>query len=171
MDVGILKPQEEASFGSEWVFSTYIPDSPTAISAIKHHLSSPVDDVDDTAGPFSYTRVRDYEGNLVNPAVKSDFAVYFLDDRAGAQKRGAYFVAMSGKSNLKRRRTTRGGLEVAGGEERPDVIRLILREETDEERESGERKRTEFEEGGPHSVEQVESLEQVGVDSDDELSD
>ena len=169
MDVGILKPQEEASFGSEWIFSTYIPDSPTAISAIKRHLSSTADD--DTAGPFSYTRVRDYEGNLVNPAIKSDYAVYFLNERMSTQKRGAYFVGMSGKSNLKRRRTTRGGVEAVGGEERPDIIRLTLREETVEEKEFGERKRREFEEGGPQGVEQLETLEQVGVDSDDELSD
>jgi hypothetical protein len=160
MDVGILKPVGEASFGSEWVFSTYIPDSPTATTSIEEHLTHPTDD---TTDPFSYSHVRDYEGNLVNPAIKSDYAVYFLNERVGMQKRGAYYIPLSGKSNLKRRRTTRG--VEAGGEDKPDVIRLTLRGETSEEREEVERKRREFEEGGPQMLESPEA-EAEEVDSD-----
>jgi Paf1 len=164
MDVGILKPQEEASFGSEWVFSTYIPDSTDSTTAIQEHLSST--DPDTATEPYAYIRVRDYEGNLINPPVHTDYAVYFADD-VGA----AYYVGMSGKSNLKRRRTTRGDV---GGEERPDVIQLTLRGETIEERDAVEKKKREFEEGGPQveEEEQVESPErQVEVDTDDEFSD
>jgi Paf1 len=164
MDVGILKPQEEASFGSEWVFSTYIPDASVSPTEIQKHLSST--DPDSAPDPYTYVRVRDYEGNLVNPPVRTDYAVYFVDSPGAA-----YYVGMSGKSNLKRRRTGRG--DVGGGEERPDVIQLTLRGETAEERDVVEMKRREFEEGGPQIEEEdVESLaRQVEVETDDEFSD
>jgi hypothetical protein len=75
---------------------------------------------------------------------------------------------LSGKSKLKRRRTTRG--VEAGGEDKLDVIRLTLLGETSHEREEVERKRREFGEGGPRILESP-GAEAEEVDSDDSLTD
>src|SRR5271156_5140361 len=147
MDVGILEPKELPDFGAEFVFSTFLPDPSTA-TEIKEHLST---GTDITSPAFMYSHIRDYEGNLINPAIKNDYAVYFLNQRVGTQRRGAYYLPISGKSNLKRRRTTRGTYAT---EDRIDGIELTLRGPTGEEAEAFEKAKKEFEEGGPKIEEQ-----------------
>src|SRR5277367_4298079 len=126
MDVSILEPKEVLDFGVEYVFSTFIPDKTTA-AEIKTHLSS---GTDESSSPYNYTYVRDYGGNLINSNTKNDYAVYFLDSRAGTQRRGAYYLSINGKSNLKRRRVNKG---VVAGEQKIDGIELTLRGPTEEE--------------------------------------
>jgi len=162
MDVGILEPRELPDFGAEFVFSTFLPDSDTA-KEIKQHLST---GTDITSPAYMYNHVRDYEGNLINPATKNDYAVYFLDQRVGTQRRGAYYLPISGKSNLKRRRTTKGAYP--GGLAGIDGIELTLRGLNSEEMEAFEKAKKEFEEGGP----KVEAEPIVATpDDDDGLSD
>src|SRR5438876_598852 len=144
MDVGILEPKEVPDFGTDFVFSAFLPDTTTTTETIKDHLSS---STDVTSPIFTYSHVRDYEGNLINPAIKNDFAVYFLNERQGTQRRGAYYLSISGKSNLKRRRTTKSTYTIA--EDKIDEIELTLRGQTSEEAEVYERAKKEFEEGGP----------------------
>jgi len=95
----------------------------------------------------------------MNPAIKSDYALYFLDERVGTQRRGAYYLPVSGKSNLKRRRTTKNVLA-----SKIDGIELTLRRPVEEEREVYEKARREFEDGGPKE-------EMVGSPEEDGLSD
>lgn len=143
MEVGILEPKEVPDFGTEYVFSAFLPETPGTAEEIKEHLQS---SSDETSPPFNYSHIRDYEGNLINPAIKSDYAVYFLDERVGNQRRGAYYLPISGKSNLKRRRTTKTPYVQT---ERIDGIELTLRGQTEEEREVYDKAKKEFEEGGP----------------------
>jgi Paf1 len=158
MEVAILEPKEVPEFGTEYVFSAFLPQS-TSIPEIKDHLSS---STETTSPPFSYSHIRDYEGNLINPTgVKHDYAIYFLNERKGNQRRGAYYLPISGKSNLKRRRTTR----TYGSNDRIDGIELTLRAQTSEEVEMFDREKREFEEGGVKR--EIESPQ----DDDDGLSD
>jgi Paf1 len=138
MEVAILEPQEVLEFGTEYVFSAYVPEPDSLVPEVKSYLSSR------SAAPtdMHYVNVRDYEGNLHNPSIKTDYAVYFLDSDAGDKKRGAYYIPLSGKSNLKRRRTGRGKGE-------PNSIELRLRERTEEEDREARRLLREFEMGGP----------------------
>jgi hypothetical protein len=161
MDVGILEPKEVPDFGTEYVFSAFLPDAET-VADIKEHLSSATD----VSSPvFSYSHIRDYEGNLINPAIKNDYAVYFVNERVGTQRRGAYYLPISGKSNLKRRRTTKSAY---AANDKIDGIDLTLRGQTTEEAEVYERARKEFEEGGPKLEEEI--VDSPGSD-DDGLSD
>jgi Paf1 len=166
MDVGILEPKEVPDFGTDFVFSAFLPDPPSTTETIKDHLSS---GTDLTSPPFTYTHVRDYEGNLINPPVKSDYAVYFLNERIGTQRRGAYYLPITGKSNLKRRRTTKSTLNSSSYivEDKIDGIELTLRGQTSEEAEVYERAKKEFEEGGPKVEEEMVET----PDDDDGLSD
>ena len=164
MEVGILEPKEVPDFGTDFVFSAFLPDTPTTTQSIKSHLQT---STEISSQPFTYTHIRDYEGNLINPPVKSDYALYFLNERLGNQRRGAYYLPISGKSNLKRRRTTKS-IGVATSyivEDRIDGIELTLRGQTGEEAEVYERAKKEFEEGGP----KVEA--ETPEDDDDGLSD
>lgn len=163
MDVGILEPKEVPDFGTDFVFSAFLPDSATT-ETVKEHLSS---GTDMTSPVFTYSHVRDYEGNLINPAIKNDYAVYFLNERQGNQRRGAYYLPISGKSNLKRRRTTKSTYTVT--DDKIDEIELTLRGQTSEETEVYERAKKEFEEGGPKVEEEEEMVETP--DEDDGLSD
>jgi len=160
MDVGILEPKELPDFGAEFVFSTFLPDASTAAD-IKDHLST---GTDLTSPAYMYSHIRDYEGNLINPTIKNDYAVYFLNQRVGTQRRGAYYLPISGKSNLKRRRTTRGTYAT---EDRINGIELTLRGPTSEEAEAFESAKKEFEEGGP----KIEERFVHTPEDEDELSD
>lgn len=162
MDVGILEPKELPEFGSEYVFSAFLPEAET-VQDIKDHLSS---GTDVTSPVFMYSHVRDYEGNLINPPVKNDYAVYFLNERAGTQRRGAYYLPISGKSNLKRRRTTK--TSYAAGD-KLDGIELTLRSQTAEEAEVYETAKKEFEEGGPRAEEIIETPEDDGLSDTDAI--
>jgi Paf1 len=164
MDVGILEPKEVPDFGTEYVFSAFLPDASTT-EDIKEHLSSGID----VASPaFQYSHVRDYEGNLINPAIKSDYAIYFLNERHGRQRRGAYYLPISGKSNLKRRRTTKTPYMMP--EDKVDGIELTLRGQTNEELEAFERAKKEFDEGGPKVEEEpVETPEGDGLSDTDAI--
>jgi hypothetical protein len=159
MDVGILEPKEVPEFGTEFVFSAFLPDAST-VDDIKDHLTS---GTDVTSPVYSYSHVRDYEGNLINPAVRNDYAMYFLNERVGTQRRGAYYLNITGKSNLKRRRTTR---TLYGVDDTTDGIDLTLRGQTSEEAEAYEHAKKEFEEGGPKPEEEI-----VQTPEDDGLSD
>jgi hypothetical protein len=164
MDVGILEPKEVPDFGTEYVFSAFLPDDSTT-EEIKKHLSS---GIDVTSPAFQYSHVRDYEGNLINPAVKSDYAIYFLNERLGRQRRGAYYLPISGKSNLKRRRTTKTSYVMA--EDKVDGIELTLRGQTNEETEVFERAKKEFDEGGPKVEEETaETPEDDGLSDTDAI--
>ena len=158
MEFGILQPKEVPDFGTEYVFSTFLPAA-SAMDEIKNHLQC---GTDVSSPAFSYSHIRDYEGNLLNPAIKNDYAVYFLNERAGMQRKGAYYLPISGKSNLKRRRTTKLSYAAA---DKIDEIELTLRSQTAEEAEVYEKARQEFEEGGP----KVEDI--VATPDDDGLSD
>jgi hypothetical protein len=162
MEVAILEPKEVPDFGIDFVFPVYLPDPPSTIEDIKDHLSS---GTDITSQAFTYTHVRDYEGNLINPSVNSDYAIYFLNERVGTQRRGAYYLPISGKSNLKRRRTTKSSFVA---EDKIGGIELTLRGQLPEEAENYERAKKEFEEGGP-KVEEQEMAESPS--NDDGLSD
>ena len=159
MDVALLEPKEVPDFSTEFVFSAFLPDSTTA-AEIKAHLSS---GTAESSPPYAYHHVRDYEGNLVNPAYKHDYAVYFLDSRVGTQRRGAYYLDITGKSNLKRRRVTKG---YVAGDQKIDGIELTLRAPTEEESEAYEKARKEFEEGPVRTEDVVQTAEE-----EDELSD
>ena len=164
MDVGILEPKEVPDFGTDFVFSAFLPDVATT-ETVKEHLSSGTD----TPSPvFTYSHVRDYEGNLINPTIKNDYAVYFLNERVGTQRRGAYYLSISGKSNLKRRRTTK---PTYVGDDKIDEIELTLRGQTSEEAEVYDRAKKEFEAGGPKVEEEmVESpMENDGLSDTDAL--
>src|SRR5579859_3490348 len=164
MDVAILEPKEVPDFGTEYVFSAFLPPTSSLLAQIKDHLSS---GTQITSPPLQYTHVRDYEGNLTNLDTGKDYVVYFLNERRGTQKRGAYYLPIVGKSNLKRRRTTRGGYAV---EDKVDGIELTLRGVSDEEAAAAEKAKREFEEGGPKPVAQ-EDIEQATDGGEDELSD
>jgi|SRR5277367_674773 len=162
MDVALLEPKEVPDFGIDYVFSTFLPDNATT-AEIKDHLSS---STDESSPPYAYTHVRDYEGNLIqNPVYKNDYAVYFLDSRVGTQRRGAYYLPISGKSNLKRRRVNKG---FVAGDQKIDGIELTLRAPTEEEIETYEKSMKEFEEGPVQREEVVQTPED---DDDDGLSD
>ena len=164
MDVGILEPKEVPDFGTEYVFSAFLPDNSTT-DEIKEHLSSATDI---TSPVYSYSHVRDYEGNLINPAIKNDYALYFLNGRVGTQRRVAYYLPISGKSNLKRRRTRMTYLNAG---DKVDGIELTLRGQSSEEVEVYERAKKEFEEGGPKVEVQDEEEDIVATPEDDGLSD
>jgi hypothetical protein len=168
MDMALLEPKEVPDFGIDFVFSTFLPDNTTA-AEIKHHLSS---GTDESSPPYTYTHVRDYGGNLIqNPVHKNDYAVYFLNSRVGTQRRGAYYLPITGKSNLKRRRVNKGS---AAGDQRIDGIELTLRAPTEEEIEAYEKSIKEFEEGPARTeddVVQTPEEEEDDDDDDDGLSD
>jgi Paf1 len=154
MDVGILEPKEVPEFGTDYVFAAFLP-SESIVPEIKSHLQSGTD----VPSPvYNYSHIRDYEGNLLNPPVTHDYAVYFLNERRGTQRRGAYYLPISGKSNLKRRRTTRTQYAQP---DKLDGIELTLRGATAEETVVFEKAKRDFEEGGPKE----ESVQ------DDDLSD
>jgi len=166
MDVALLEPKEVPDFGIDFVFSTFLPDNTTA-TEIKDHLSS---GTEESSSPYAYTHVRDYEGNLIqNPVYKNDYAVYFLDSRVGTLRRGAYYLPITGKSNLKRRRANKGSV---AGDQKIDGIELTLRAPTEEEIEAYEKSMKEFEEGPvrPEGVVQTPE-EEEDDDDDDGLSD
>ena len=160
MDVALLEPKEVPDFGVEFVFSTFLPDNATA-DDIRSHLSS---GTDESSSPYNYTYVRDYGGNLINSNTKNDYAVYFLDSRAGTQRRGAYYLPITGKSNLKRRRVNKGAV---AGEQKIDGIELTLRGPTEEEVEAYEKSLKDFEEGPVPR----EAMVQTPEEEDDGLSD
>lgn len=162
MEFGVLQPKEVPDFGTEFVFSTFLPDS-RSVDDIKNHLQS---GTDVSSPAFSYSHIRDYEGNLLNPAIKNDYAVYFLNERQGTQRRGAYYLPISGKSNLKRRRTTKSSYAAA---DKIDEIELTLRSQTAEEAEVYEKARQEFEEGGPKVEDVVASVEDDGLSDTDAI--
>src|ERR1700724_3159861 len=123
MDVAILEPKEVPEFGTDYVFAAFHPTD-SLVPTIKEHLHSGTD----VPSPvFSYSHIRDYEGNLINPPVKHDYAVYFLNERVGTQRRGAYYLPITGKSNLKRRRANKGS---AAADQRIDGIEVRLRAAT-----------------------------------------
>jgi hypothetical protein len=159
MEVGILEPKEVPDFGTEFVFSAYLPESSFTAADIKEHLQS---GSDESSQPFNYTHIRDYEGNLINPAIKSDYAIYFLNERIGTQRRGAYYLPISGKSNLKRRRTTKS---TYSQQTKIDGIELTLRASNEDERDMYEKAKKEFEEGGPKE-EMVDSPQDDLSDTD-----
>lgn len=141
MEYAILEPKEVPEFGTEYVFSAFLPQF-SSLSSLTSHLAS---GTSSSSPVYNYTHLRDYEGNLLNPrGEKHDYAIYFLNERVGTQKKGAYFLPVSGKSNLKRRRTAR----TYGPGDRVDGIELTLRGMNDEEMEMFEKARREFEEGG-----------------------
>src|ERR1700736_263755 len=155
MDVAILEPKEVPEFGTDYVFAAFHPTD-SLVPTIKEHIHSGTD----VPSPvFSYSHIRDYEGNLINPPVKHDYAVYFLNERVGTQRRGAYYLPITGKSNLKRRRTTRSQYTQV---EKVDGIDLTLRGPTAEEREVYEKAKREFEEGP-----KIETVESPGDDLSD----
>jgi len=160
MDVALLEPKEVADFGVEYVFCTFLPDNATA-DEIKAHISS---GTDESSTPYTYTYVRDYGGNLIHSSTKNDFAVYFLDSRVGTQRRGAYYLPITGKSNLKRRRVNKGAVS---GEQKVDGIELTLRAPTEDEVESFQRKFKEYEEGPVQRADTIQTPEE----EDDGLSD
>jgi Paf1 len=159
MDVGILEPKEVPDFGTEFVFSAFLPDA-DGVQDIRDHLAS---GTDVSSPAFSYSHIRDYEGNLLNPVNNNDFAIYFLNERSGTQRRGAYYLNITAKSNLKRRRTTKSSYVA---EDKIDGIELTLRGQTAEEIEGYEGAKKEFEEGGPKTEDIVDTPE-----GDDGLSD
>jgi hypothetical protein len=163
MDVGILEPKEVPEFGADYVFAAFLPSEST-VPEIKKHLQSGTD----VPSPvYSYSHIRDYEGNLVNPLVTHDYAVYFLNERRGNQRRGAYYLPISGKSNLKRRRTTRTQYAQP---DKLDGIELTLRGATTDESVVFEKAKREFEEGGPkeESV-QDDGLSDADAEGEDDL--
>lgn len=162
MDFGILQPKEVPDFGTEYVFSTFLPNAQVA-DDVRDHLQS---GTDVSSPAFSYSHIRDYEGNLLNPAVKNDYAVYFLNERLGTQRRGAYYLPISGKSNLKRRRTTKSSYAAA---DKIDEIELTLRGSLPEEAEVYEKARQEFEEGGPKVTDVVASPDDDGLSETDAI--
>src|SRR5271170_5226629 len=163
MDVALLEPKEVPDFGIDFVFSTFLPDNATA-AEIKDHLSSSTDE-----SSSDLTHVRDYGGNLIqNPVHKNDYAVYFLNSRVGTQRRGAYYLPITGKSNLKRRRVNKGS---AAGDQRIDGIELTLRAPTEEEIEAYEKSIKEFEEGPARTEDDVVQTPEEEDDEDDGLSD
>jgi len=161
MEVGILEPKEVPDFGTEYVFSAFLPETPDTATEIKDYLQS---GSVESSQPFNYTHIRDYEGNLINPAIKSDYALYFLNERTGTQRRGAYYLPISGKSNLKRRRTTKMAY-VQG--DRIDGIELTLRPPTEDEHDVYEKARREFEDGGPKEDVAASPEEEDGLSDTD----
>jgi hypothetical protein len=158
MDVGILEPKEVPDFGTDYVFAAFLPDTKT-VTDIKDHLQSGTD----VPSPvYNYSHIRDYEGNLVNPPVTHDYAVYFLNERVGTQRRGAYYLPISGKSNLKRRRTTKSSYVHI---DKVDGIHLTLRGATSDESEIYEKAKREFEEGGPKEETVQTPQEESDVDA------
>ena len=81
-------------------------------------------------------------------------------------RRGAYYLPITGKSNLKRRRTTKSNYAAA---DKIDEIELTLRSQTAEEVEAYEKARQEFEEGGPKAEDIVASPDDDGLSDTDAI--
>jgi Paf1 len=168
MENAILEPKEVPEFGTEFVFSAFLPE-PSSLPPLTSKLHKQTQSNSDPTTPeiFSYTHLRDYEGNLLQPRNQQhDYALYFLDTRIGIQKRGAYYLPISGKSNLKRRRTGRnyGNMDdVVGG------IDLTLRPVNDDERDTFEKARKEFEEGGPVVPNNLQKKDDDGLSDTDAI--
>jgi hypothetical protein len=164
MDVGILEPKEVPEFGTDYVFAAFLPDAGD-VADIKEHLQS---GTDVTSPVYTYAHIRDYEGNLVNPQVSHDYAVYFLNERVGSQRRAAYYLPISGKSNLKRRRTTKSAYTQP---DKVDGVELTFRAPTAEESEVYDKARREFEEGGvkaeepPETPDDLSDVDAIGEDN------
>ena len=171
IDTGSAKPDSRinlemrcAKFAFNGNIVGYLSRTIAIIDDIKEHLQS---GTDVSSPAFSYSHIRDYEGNLLNPAIKNDYAVYFLNERAGTQRRGAYYLPITGKSNLKCRRTTKSNYAAA---DKIDEIELTLRSQTAEEVETYEKARQEFEEGGPKAEDIVASPDDDGLSDTDAIS-
>ena len=163
MDVGILEPKEVPDFGTDFVFSAFLPD-PATTETVKEHLSS---GTDITSPVFTYSHVRDYEGNLINPAIKNDYAVYFLNERHRKSTKRSILLVNFWK--IKFKTTTNDEIYIYCTDDKIDGIELTLRGQTSEEAEVYERAKKEFEEGGPKVEEEEEMVETP--DDDDGLSD